>query len=102
MKNLLPIDELNKLAEELRMSQYNDAVTSQKALILNEKEIEDKILDFLVYAYLSGFESATEGLGVETNLNSDSMTNSIYEKVAGKTWVERIKSTSRQAMLKPS
>lgn len=91
MKTPLPIDELNILAEELRMSQYNDAVTSQKAFLLSEKEIEDKILGFLTYAYLSGFETASEELGATINLDSDKMTKSVYEKVAGKTWVDRVK-----------
>lgn len=55
-----------------------------------KKKVEDEILDLLLIAYTFGCEDANEMLGTEIAPTYDEMHESIYKKVAGKDFVERV------------
>lgn len=56
-----------------------------------EEDIIDEILDLLLLAYSFGCEDANEMLGTEIAPTYDEMRDSVYRKVAGKDFVERLR-----------
>lgn len=91
MKTLLPIDELNRLSEKVKSSQYNDTNTGKRSFLLTEEEISEEILEFLTMSYTLGAESASNDLEIPIDIDSNKLTASIYRSIKDKTWMERIK-----------
>ena len=56
-----------------------------------EEDIIDEILDLLLLAYSFGCEDANEMLGTEIAPTYDEMRDSVYRKVAGKDFTERLR-----------
>lgn len=54
-------------------------------------EISDSLLDLLIMAYVYGVENVNESLGIDTLPTKEGMYNSIFKKIDGKTWEERLK-----------
>ena len=87
--NLLPIDELNSLRTKLITILYLNGVP-KKPSKEEEEDIIDEILDLLLLAYSFGCEDANEMLGTAIPPTYDEMHDSIYRKVAGKDFVQRV------------
>lgn len=83
MKSLLPVDELNVLKEYLRAVQ-------KTAQGLNEKDVEDEIEDLLILAYVYGYQQVSEMLNTPLQADTNELRESIYKKVAGKTFADRV------------
>lgn len=88
--NLLPLDELNNLREEIqeRFLLIPNPTAEQRREF--REWCEDEILDLLLIAYTFGCEDANDMLGTEIAPTFKEMHNSIYKKVAGKDFAERI------------
>lgn len=56
-----------------------------------KNEIEDSLLDLLIMAYVFGTKDVSESLNEEIKPDPDKMTKSVYKKIDGKTWGERIR-----------
>ena len=56
-----------------------------------KEEIEEDFLDFLIEAYLLGIDSASEMMGVEIRPDTEEMERSIYKKIEGKTFADRVR-----------
>lgn len=56
-----------------------------------KKEVEDSLLDLLIMAYVFGTTDAGKSLDEEPKVDTDKMKESVYKKIAGATWVERIR-----------
>ena len=54
-------------------------------------EIEDSLLDLLIMAYVFGTKDVSESLKEEIKPDTDKMKESVYKKIAGQTWEERIR-----------
>ena len=83
MKSLLPVDELNVLKEYLRAAQ-------NAAQGLSAKEVEDEVEDLLILAYVYGYRQVSEMLNTPLQADTDKMRESLYKKIAEKTFAERI------------
>jgi len=55
-----------------------------------KKEIEDTLLDLLIMAYVFGTDDVSKSLNKEFKADTDKMSDSVYKKIAGETWKERI------------
>ena len=83
MASILPFDELNKFNVQIR-EQYAAGKVS-------EEDIIDELLDLFLLAYALGNEVTNENLGSDWKPSADEAKEVIDEKVAGKTWRERVK-----------
>lgn len=54
-------------------------------------EVVDGILDYLIYAYVWGYEDVSEQLGKQLIPNATKMRETIYRKIADKNFEQRIK-----------
>lgn len=83
---LLPFDELNNLRTQIEGTgiEDNGKVKYDKDLCI------DLVLDALILAYVYGVDYANETLGTEIETDADKMRETIYKKVADKTFSERV------------
>ena len=56
-----------------------------------KNEIEDSLLDLLIMAYVFGTKDVSKSLKEEIKPDTDKMKESVYKKIAGQTWEERIR-----------
>lgn len=56
-----------------------------------KNEIEDSLLDLLIMAYVFGTKDVSKSLDEEIKPDTDKMKESVYKKIAGQTWEERIR-----------
>ena len=63
------------------------------------EEIEDSLLDLLIMAYVFGTDDVSKSLNEEIKPDTDKMNKSVYKKIEGKTWVERIREATTQEEL---
>lgn len=55
------------------------------------KQIEDSLLDLLIMAYVYGVNDVSKSLGEEFTPDTDKMEKSVHKKIAGETWVKRVR-----------
>lgn len=82
-KSLLPIDEINNFRTEIEKKFESKEV--------NTKDLIDSVLDILVMAYARGVSAANFDLDANEKVDTDAMTKSIYYKILGVTFEDRIK-----------
>ena len=81
----LPFDELNTLKQyALEDVQYTGTLS------VKPKKMTDAVLDFLILAYLLGYEAVNETLGSNVKPVPEKQTEAIYAKIAGKDFAERV------------
>ena len=81
----LPFDELNTLKQyALEDVQYTGTLS------VKPKKMTDAVLDFLILAYLLGYEAVNETLGSNVKPVPEKQTEAIYKKVAGRSFDERV------------
>ena len=58
---------------------------------MTKKEVTDSLLDLLIMAYVYGVEDTNKSLNKKSKVDEDKLNSSVYKKIEGKTWVERLK-----------
>lgn len=56
--------------------------------------VEDSLLDLLIMAYIFGTDDVSKSLGEDFTPDTDKMSESVYKKIAGETWKERIQNAT--------
>ena len=87
MRSILPFDELNRLDEEIRQ-RFGDAQLTDRRE--EEEDIIDELLDLFLLAYAMGNSVTNENLSSYYEPSVDDVMKVVDEKVAGKTWRERV------------
>lgn len=87
MASILPMDELNRLDEEIRQ-RFGDAQLTDRRE--EEEDIIDELLDLFLLAYAMGNSVTNENLSSNYEPSADDVMKVVDEKVAGKTWRERV------------
>ena len=96
MINLAEFDEMNNAVREgLELSAYTDA-DGNRRFRQSPSEICDAILDYLIYAYVMGVQSANDDMGSNVSANTEQMDEAIYADIAGKNWEQRITEYAEQ------
>lgn len=88
---ILPWDELNNIRAKVEQTAY--FVQSDEALPVmrfDKEKALDIIYDYLVYAYLMGVDNVNEELSTSIRANDKEMRESIFKKIAGKDFRERV------------
>lgn len=87
MASILPMDELNRLGEDIRQ-RFGGASLQDN---LQEKEdIIDELLDLFLLAYAMGNSVTNENLSSNYAPSVDDVMKVVDAEVAGKTWRERV------------
>ena len=86
---LMPFDEINQLRDRLVYGNYIRE-DGKNGYVESYDDIEDFILEILVYSYMHGNRAANEMLGVDLEIDPDKMENSIFRKIKGKDWRDRL------------
>lgn len=87
--NLLPTDEINALRTKVE-SILIDLQIGVKTKKQAKKEICDDLLELLLIAYTYGCEDVNEMLGTQIAPTYDEMRESIYRKIAGEDFEQRV------------
>lgn len=87
--SLLPIDELNILVSKIRG--YADKNGRIRRDIVDVDLLFEDIIDLFLLGVLGGIDTANEDTKADVKLTDDSVNEIVYRKVAGKTWVDRIR-----------
>ena len=88
MASILPMDELNRLDLEIR-ERFGDEPL-QKRDKREEEDIIDELLDLFLLAYATGVNVTNDNLSSNWNPDLETVMETVDEKVAGKTWRERV------------
>lgn len=90
---LLPWDRLNLLRTQIQALTINYEYRGEKHRHIRRRECEDLILEFLIDCYLMGIADAREQLGSAdmTDPSTDDMYETIYRKIEGKTFADRVR-----------
>lgn len=86
-------DELNVLRshlEEMAIEVLPDGVGR-----LDGDEVEDALLDYLIYAYSFGVDEANEQLNGKAKVNTSELRETLYRKIEDKTFADRVKEYSK-------
>lgn len=85
MRSILPFDEVNRFAEQLR-ERYPDG-----KLVFSDdyEDILDELLDLFLLAYAMGNDITNASLSSDYEPTLDEVMETVDKKVAGKTWRER-------------
>lgn len=87
----LPWDQLNLLRTRVETLVIEYEYQGQKRKHIRRKDCEDLILEWLIDCYLMGDEYVRAYFGwPESTVTTDEMYEVIYEKVAGRTFAERV------------
>ena len=86
--NILPFDELNAFKEQLP-EHFNEEGRIKSAQ--DYEDIIDELLDLFLLAYANGAEAANASLSSEYVPALDDVMRTVDEKIAGKTWRERVR-----------
>ena len=86
MASVLPIDELNTLETRLTQQFAGGLPTSRK----EQEDIIDELLDLFLLAYAMGNSITNNSLMSDYAPSVDEVMKVVNEKVAGKTWKERV------------
>ncbi len=87
MASILPMDELNRLDEEIRQ-RFGDAQLTDRRE--EEEDIIDELLDLFLLAYAMGNSVTNDNLASNYSPSVDDVMKVVDAKVAGKTWRERV------------
>ena len=87
MASILPMDELNRLDEDIRQ-RFGDA--SLQDNLQEEEDIIDELLDLFLLAYAMGNSVTNENLSSNYAPSVDDVMKVVDAEVAGKTWRERV------------
>ena len=87
MASILPMDELNRLDEEIRQRFGDAQLTDRKE---EEEDIIDELLDLFLLAYAMGNSVTNENLSSNYQPSVDEVMSVVDAKVAGETWRERV------------
>ena len=87
MASILPFDELNRFADQVRSRYGRDPLPNSKA---DEEDIIDELLDLFLLAYATGNSVTNSNLSSDWMPPVDDVMKVIDAKVAGKTWRERV------------
>jgi DNA-binding ferritin-like protein (Dps family) len=87
MASILPMDELNRLDEEIRQ-RFGDAQLTDRRE--EEEDIIDELLDLFLLAYAMGNSVTNDNLSSNYSPFVDDVMKVVDAKVAGKTWRERV------------
>ena len=86
-KSVLPFDELNNFNERIRIRFGGRPLSSDD----DYEDVIDELLDLLLLSYALGNDVINEQLASDWKPNLDEVMSTVDEKVAGKTWEERVK-----------
>lgn len=86
MASILPFDELNRFEASLR-ERFADGKLAKE----DEEDIIDEMLDIFLLAYAQANEVTNANLSSNWQPELDDVMKTVDEKVAGKTWKERVK-----------
>lgn len=87
MASILPMDELNRLDQQIRERFGDGPLPKDKKIV---KEIEDLLLDFLIFSYAMGNGVTNENLSGSWVPSADEVEKVVNTEVAGKTWKNRV------------
>lgn len=85
MQSILPFDELNRFEATMR-ERFADGVLAKE----DEEDIIDEMLDLFLLAYAQGNSVTNANLSSDWTPTVDDAMKVVDEKVAGKTWRERV------------
>ena len=88
MSSILPFDELNSVADNIRAK---IAKTDGKLVKEDEEDIIDELLDLFLLAYATGNGVTNDNLSSSWKPTVDEVMDTVDAKVAGKTWEERVR-----------
>ena len=88
MPSILPFDELNSVADDIRAK---IAKTDGKLAKEDEEDIIDELLDLFLLAYATGNGVTNDNLSSSWKPTVDEVMDTVDAKVAGKTWEERVR-----------
>ena len=86
MATIFPFDELNAFTKRLSTHFVNGRIRSRKDC----EDIIDELLDLFLLAYASGVRIANERFGTEIQPTSAEISGTIYQKIDGATWEDRV------------
>ena len=78
---MLTFDEINSLEQSVKAVSFKGKTA---------KEVEDTVLDYLLYAYVMGVKSAAQDLGIDIEPSARDAGLSVYAEVSSKDFAERI------------
>lgn len=94
MASILPMDELNRLDEQLRERFGYEQLPQDKSVM---RDVEDALEDLFLFAYAMGNEVTNDNLTPSNAIGYtpytptvDEVMETVNAKVAGKTWRERV------------
>ena len=87
MASILPMDELNRVGEDIRHRFDGVRLEDSKE---EEEDIIDELLDLFLLAYAMGNSITNENLSSDYSPSADDVMEVVDTKVAGKTWRERV------------
>jgi hypothetical protein len=92
MASILPFDELNSLEDRLKaMFPDGKLVNADGNFVKSDLyDVIDMMLDLFLLAYAQGNSVTNANLSSDWTPNVDDVMKSVDEKVAGKTWRERV------------
>ena len=88
MTSILPFDELNALGESITAQFKGEQLKQNKK---DEEDIIDELLDLFLLAYAQANEVTNANLASNWQPDLADVMKIVDEKVAGKTWKERVK-----------
>lgn len=89
MASILPMDELNRIDSEIRERFGEESLQNRDKR--EEEDIIDELLDLFLLAYAQANEVTNANLSSNWQPELDDVMKTVDEKVAGKTWKERVK-----------
>lgn len=86
---ILPYDKLNDVRRILNTEAAYTSPNGEKKY--DRKKVEDIILDYLIFCYVTGVDSANEMLFTSLVPDAEEMEETINRKIAGKDFAERVR-----------
>ena len=84
--NLMPFDELNTLHEIV--ARVMDKPKGEREQFRDW--LMDEVLDILILSYVYGNKDGNEGLASDVGIDRDALDESVYKRINGENWEERI------------
>ena len=87
MASVLPFDELNKFADQMRQRYGKDPLPQSRE---EKDDIIDELLDLFLLAYAQGNEVTNANLSSDWTPPVDDVVAVVGKRIAGKTWNDRV------------
>ena len=87
MASVLPFDELNKFADQMRQRYGKDPLPQSRE---EKDDIIDELLDLFLLAYAQGNEVTNANLASDWTPPVDDVVAVVDKRIAGKTWNDRV------------